>query len=225
LPVSTRRAQKRAAAIFDCDGVLVESEQLNREAWRRAFSELGVTAAPEKLRRLTGASADRVVRALVGRRRIGVSPEQLKRRKLEIYLELARGHLRPRPGARVLLGRLRAAGWRLAVASSGRRPKLRFNLSRARLGTYFQAVVGIESVQRGKPAPDLFLAAARALRVSPDRCLVFEDSPLGIAAARVAGMKVVGVLGTFPRPALRGADLLVRDLGRLRPARLRTLLD
>jgi len=218
------RAQDRVAAIFDCDGVLVDSEHLNREAWRLALAEHGIRLSHAVLRRFTGASADEVVRALVGRRRIGVSRDQLKRRKLALYLELAERDLRPRRGAKLLLRRLRAAGWRLAVASSGRRPKLRFNLEHTGLAGYFQATVGIEKVRRGKPAPDLFLVAARALRIPPERCIVFEDSPLGITAAHRAKMKVVGVTGTFSRPALRSADLVIHNLSRLSPTHLRTLM-
>jgi len=215
----------RLAAIFDCDGVLVDSEALGREAWRMTFAEHGIALPPARLLRLSGAAADQVVRALLGRRRIDATREQLKRRKLAIYLQLARRRLRTRSGARLLLARLRAGGWRLAVASSGRKAKLRFNLSQTGLRCYFQVVVGIEAVERGKPAPDLFLTAARRLGIGPERCLVFEDSPLGIAAGRAAGMKVVGVAGTFARPALRQADWVVRDLSRLTPARLRSLLD
>jgi beta-phosphoglucomutase len=129
-------------------------------------------------------------------------------------------HLAPMPGLSAFLDRLDAAGVRLAVATAAPRGNRDLVLGGLDLSRRFEVVVGTEEVTRGKPAPDLFLAAARRLGVEGARCLAFEDAVNGVRAARAAGMVAVGVLTAEPAEALTaaGAAYLVADYAALPPA-------
>ncbi|MGZ3457041.1 MAG: HAD family hydrolase, partial [Archangium sp.] len=133
------------------------------------------------------------------------------------YRELYAPHLTPLRGARELLARLRGHGWRLAVASAAPHANRAFVLDGLALRPFFSQVVGAEDVKRGKPAPDVFLAAARALEVDPAACVVFEDAVNGVRAARAAGMFAVGVTTLTPAAVLReaGAHRVLGDFAAL----------
>lgn len=124
---------------------------------------------------------------------------------------VAEAGLVPLPGALDWLRRLQADGWRQAIASSAPRRNVDVMVDALGIGALIEATVAAEDVRHGKPAPDVFLAAAAALEVSADRCVVVEDAPAGIEAARRAAMRIIG---TGPG-ATRGADLRVPSLDRL----------
>jgi HAD superfamily hydrolase (TIGR01509 family) len=117
-------------------------------------------------------------------------------------------------GVRELLDALRAAGCRLAIGSSGVRPNLELTVRECGLEGYFAAIASLEDITRGKPDPEVFLVAARKAGVPPGRSVVFEDAPVGIQAAKAAGMRAVGVTTTHPAGALHaaGADEVVGSL-------------
>src|SRR5262249_39173850 len=125
------------------------------------------------------------------------------------------------PGVREWLARLRAAGWRQAVASSGPRLNSEAIIDALALPAPFDAVVSAEEVAHGKPDPDVFLAAAERLAVAPARCVVVEDAPSGVEAGRRAGMRTLGVLSTHSR---LDADRVVRSLADLEANAFETLL-
>jgi beta-phosphoglucomutase len=143
------------------------------------------------------------------------SPERIERigeAKERDYRQLvAASALTPLPGAVAWVRRLRAAGWRQAVASSAPRANVEVMLHAASLAHDFDAIVAAEDVTAGKPDPQVFLAAASALAVHPSRCIVVEDAAAGIEAARRAGMRCIGVSAT----SVLAADLFVRSLDQL----------
>ena len=191
------------ALIWDCDGVLVDSEPLSTAAWQAVLLRRGVRATPADLDRFTGRSDDAVLehyRRITGDRLEGILAE----REAE-FERRARGTLRTFPGLPELLGRLRSQGRRMAVASSGRLPRIRFSLAETGLDGHFDIVCSATEVEKGKPAPDLFLLAARRLGVPPSRCTVIEDSVPGLQAAVRAGMRPLGFTSSHPAPVLMEA--------------------
>lgn len=191
------------ALIWDCDGVLVDSEPLSTAAWQAVLLRRGVRATPADLDRFTGRSDDAVLehyRRITGDRLEGILVE----REAEFERQ-ARGTLRTFPGLPELLGRLHGQGRRMAVASSGRLPRIRFSLAEIGLDGYFDIVCSATEVEKGKPAPDLFLLAARRLGVPPSRCTVIEDSVPGLQAAVRAGMRGLGFTSSHPAPVLMEA--------------------
>jgi HAD superfamily hydrolase (TIGR01509 family) len=145
-------------------------------------------------------------------------PAEIRRlslRKEELFRESVGGQgIEPLPGVREFLARLDAAGIPRAVGSSTHRENIDAILARIGLGG-FRALITAHDIAHGKPAPDVFLAAAAALVAEPRTCIVFEDAHVGIRAARAAGMKVVGVSTTHPADTLQDADLVVERLDEL----------
>jgi HAD superfamily hydrolase (TIGR01509 family) len=190
--------------IFDCDGVLVDSERMSCASWLPVLARHGIGADIQQIEPFIGKS-DRAVldhfRRLSG---ISLGDELLEERQAE-YFRAAQGNLQPFPGVVAVLEELRAQQAPLAVASSGRPQKIRFNLEQAGLTEFFDVVVSSVEVERGKPAPDLFLLAASRLGLGPEQCAVVEDSVFGVQAARSAGMLTLGYTSSYPASVLREA--------------------
>jgi HAD superfamily hydrolase (TIGR01509 family) len=197
---TTTRANDRkiAGVIFDMDGVLVESEPFIAEAAVRMFAEKGVAVRPEDFRPFIGTGEDRFLGGVAEARGVELDMPRDKARTYEIYLELIRGRLEPLPGVAGFIARCRFRSLKLAVASSADRVKDEGNLRELGLpvGTFDTVVVG-EDVARKKPAPDIFLEAARRLGLDPSSCLVIEDAVSGVAAAKGAGCRCLGITSSF----------------------------
>ncbi len=195
------------AVIFDMDGVLTDSEPLINEAAITMFRELGFEVAPDDFLPFVGTGEDRYIGGVAEAHGVSLDLARAKRRTYQIYLELVPKKLRAFPGAVDKAREFRAAGLRIAVASSADRVKVEANLSQIGLPAgWWDAVVTAEAVSRRKPAPDLFLTAAHQLGFSPADCVVIEDAVNGIEAARAAGMRCVGVAQTFSADRLVTAD-------------------
>lgn len=195
------------AVIFDMDGVLTDSEPLINAAAVAMFRERGVRVAPEDFVPFIGTGEDRYIGGVAAQYGVRLALEAAKRRTYEIYLELVPRQLRAFPGAVALAQRVRAAGRRVAVASSADEIKIAANLRQIGLPPeWWDAVVGAEEVVHKKPAPDIFLAAAHKLAVPPAACVVVEDAVNGVQAAKAAGMRCVAVAHSFPPERLGEAD-------------------
>jgi len=177
----------------------------------------------EKYCGLTDADIIRDMRQVYG---ADLDLERFSARKRQLYFECASaGEMRAFPGARELVAALRENRVPVALASSGSREKILFNLSRAGLDHLFSVVVSGEDFRRGKPDPEIFLCAARRLGLDAPRCAVIEDSINGLKAARAAGCAAVAVTNTFAASRLAPfADLVVASLAELTPARLGALV-
>ncbi len=198
------------AAIFDLDGTLSDSAALHAESWRRLAVELAVPMTDDLFRRTFGRANADIIPMLLGR---AVPPDELARhsdRKEGLFRGLAAERLQLYPGALDLLQDLAAGGWRLGIGSSTPRANLAFALPHLGLSELMSAVVGMEDVTRHKPEPDVFLEVARRLAVPPERCLVFEDAPAGIAAAVRAGMRGIALTTHHPAESFAGATA-IRD--------------
>jgi len=204
--VTAARPRTLAGVIFDMDGVLVESEPFIALAAVRMFAEKGVEVRPEEFRPFIGMGEDRFLGGVAEARGVVLEMPRDKVRTYQIYLELIQGRLEPLPGVADFVGRCRSLGLRLAVASSADRMKVEGNLRALGLpsGTFDAVVVG-EDIILKKPAPDIFLEAARRLGLEPGACLVIEDAVSGVTAARAAGSRCMGITSSFEADRLLAA--------------------
>ncbi len=199
------------AVIFDCDGTLVDSEPLARRAWEQILGPLGYAATSADFASLIGLPYPQV-HAYFARRAALPAPEAVEA-DLGVRLRaIMDAELRPFDDAVDAVRELHARGIPLAVASSSARRRLDFALTRSGVAALFAVTVAGDEIERGKPAPDMFLAAAARLGAEPAACVVVEDSPAGVQAGVAAGMTVVGVLRDGPRAALAGAHEVVERL-------------
>jgi beta-phosphoglucomutase len=202
--------------LWDLDGTLVDSAGHHWVAWRDTLAAEGRSVQPDDFANAFGKRNDEILRELFG---AGLSTEWIERvsnAKERAYRQRLRERgLEPLPGALAWLGRLHEAGWKQALASSAPRPNIDAVFEAIGLERYLDAVVSADEVGRGKPDPALFLEAARQLALPPERCVVVEDAPAGLEAARRAGMPAIGVLSSHH--AVLEADLVVPSLEALPP--------
>jgi HAD superfamily hydrolase (TIGR01509 family) len=205
---------RRAAVIWDMDGVIVDSERFHYEAWRWLAAQRGADltrkdfldtfgmANPEVVVRLFGAVAEPEAREIAS------SKEVEFRRRLS-------GRVEALPGAAGLIHALHADGHAQAVASSAPMENIEVILDELGLDECFQAVASGDHVSRGKPHPEIFTLAATRLGAAPRDCIVIEDAVVGVRAAVRAGMKVYAVTTTHQRADLEHADRVVGSLEEL----------
>ena len=201
--------------IFDNDGVLVDSEWHANGILAEALSGLGVPATRETcIAEYMGRSLPDV-RARVERQLGRPLPVDFERRYHERLFEMFRTRLTPIPGVADALARITTP---VCVASSGGRERIRLALAVTGLLARFEGrIFSADDVARGKPAPDLYLHAARTLGAEPARCAVVEDSPLGVEAAAAAGMTVFAFARTTPAERLATADAVFTSMEELPP--------
>jgi HAD superfamily hydrolase (TIGR01509 family) len=184
---------KPLAVVFDNDGLLLDTEPCWTRAEQALFRSHGAEFGLPAKRALVGTSpptAAPILERLLGRPGAG---KQLSDELYSLALaEISDGAV-PRPGAAELVARLRLAGMPLAVASNSPRRHLMAGLRRTGLDSAFDVVLGVDDVASPKPAPDLYLDACTALQVAPASAIALEDSPPGVAAARAAGLFVIGI--------------------------------
>ena len=181
------------AAIFDMDGLLVDTEQLAAGAMDAFLARYGLERRQEIHEQMLGRRILEAMEII----QLGYKLEDPIEELAVVYAEMRRqaivGKVKAMPGAREAVAYAREIGLRIAVASSGMRDHVDLSLGEAGLDGMFDVVVTGDDVNRGKPEPDLFLLAAERLGVEPGRCAVFEDAPAGVQAAVAAGMRAVAV--------------------------------
>ena len=215
------------AAIFDMDGVLIDSYHAHYESWLEMAREEGLSLTEATFRETFGRTSREVIATVWGAARQFSEAEiaALDWRKEEAFRRIIQRRMPVMPGAVELLRDLSKAGFRLAVGSSAPPENVDAILDGMHLRDRFAAAVTGADVTRGKPDPEVFLTAARRLGVSPGRCVVIEDAPVGIAAATAAGMACVGLASTGrTRELLARASLVVDSLSELSPEVLRKLI-
>jgi beta-phosphoglucomutase len=202
------------AAIFDMDGVLIDSGAHHRHAWRALLAELGTEPAhPEHWRLTIGRPSEEAIPLLLGRRVSDAEARRLARRKRDLYQERAQAGMEPVPGVPEFLHALERQHVPRAVGTSASRWDAERLLDDLGLLRFFDVVVTADDVMLGKPDPEVWAQAARRLRVTPAHCVVFEDAPVGIQAARAAGMRAIGVTTAHTDAELlaAGADRTIPD--------------
>ena len=205
------------AVVFDLDGVIVDSEHVWNEARERLARERGGRWHEGAQRDMMGMSSlewSRYMHDVIG---LAEPPEEISAEVVRRLDAIYREELPLIPGAVDAVKRV-GDRWPLGLASSSNRELIDLVLELSELGRYFRATVSSEEVARGKPAPDVYLEAARRLGVGATRCAAIEDSHAGIRSAKAAGMRVIAIPNPRYPPdeeALRAADLVLTSLGEL----------
>jgi beta-phosphoglucomutase len=199
------------AFIFDMDGTIVDNMAFHTDSWLAFFARRGKTFDPDTFFRETAGAQ---VREILRQRLAPEIPDDeiavLAQEKEALYREMYGPHRSAIQGFEEFVTTARAQGVKLAVATSAPPANIVFTLDELDLRRHFDAVVGAADVARGKPHPDVFLKAAEKLGVDPRDCIVFEDAPMGVEAARRAGMKAVVITTTLPADAFREFDNVIR---------------
>ncbi len=218
-------AKNQRAVIWDLDGTIVDTANVHLAAWQQWAQGLGRTFTEDDFLRLFGQrNSDMVMRFL----RPDVSYEEaeaLGEKKEQIFRALVPGKIKVLPGALPLLRSLNDEGWRLALASSGPLESTKLILSSLGVEQLFECLVSARWLSKGKPAPEIFLVAAKELSIAPASCVVIEDTIDGVQAAKAAGMKCLAVTNTYPRERLTAADLIVDTLEAVGSGDIELLLE
>ena len=208
------------AVVFDLDGVILETEEVWDEVREELARERGGRYDERAQRAMMGMSSREWSRFMHDELGVPDPPEEISAEVVRRMIARYRERLPLIPGAREAVERL-AARWPLAVASSSNRELIDAALELSGLAPFFRVTVSSEEVARGKPAPDVYLEAARQLEVEAGRCAAVEDSHNGIRSARAAGMRVIAIPNpSFPpdEDALAQADAVLESIEELGPA-------
>ncbi|MFU8796152.1 MAG: HAD-IA family hydrolase, partial [Dehalococcoidia bacterium] len=202
----------RRAVLWDMDGVIADTAALHLAAWQETFARRGIRFTDEDFAGLFGARNDLIIRTVMDDE---LSPEDVRaiaRDKEETFRTRATGKISPFPGAVRLLDAVRKGGFRQGLISSAPRENIEMVLGELGLEGLFDCILCGKEVTESKPSPQICLTAAERLGLTPEDCLVIEDSPLGVKAAKTAGMRCLAVASTRPRQELGEADRVVDSL-------------
>lgn len=213
------------AVIWDLDGVLADTTETHFRTWVTALAEWEIPLSREQFTPLFGRNNRETLTAILGRE---PEPQQLATitgRKEYLFRLEAQRLVQPLPGALERLAELAQAGWAQALASSAPWANINLMIDKFGIRHRFQAVISGSELPAGKPDPAIFLRAAEALKLPPERCVVVEDATAGVEAAHSAGMRCIAVATTRPREALAAADLVFDDLSQVTLASLDGLIQ
>lgn len=200
----------KRAFIFDMDGTIVDNMAFHTQSWITFFQRRGKDIdADEFFRTTAGRQGKEIIRSHMGEHLQDDEVLTLNDEKESVYRELYEPHRKTVDGFDDLIALARESSVALAVATAAPDANIVFTLDGLGLRRHFDAVVGAADVARGKPHPDVFLLAAERCGVAPEHCIVFEDAPLGVEAARRAGMKAVVLTTTLPAEAFAEFDNII----------------
>lgn len=205
--------------IYDCDGLLLDTERLNRQVNQTIARRYGKVFDEAVHRQMIGRTAPDSAQIMIDRLHLPLTCEAYLSQRYELVTALY-PTAKPLPGAKILTQHFASHGIPQAIATSSIRQRFRQKIVRHQCWIeLFQCIVTGDdpAIQQGKPAPDIFLVAAHRLDASPASCLVFEDSPAGVMAAKQAGMAVVAVPAASDRNLFRAADDVVDSLLTFQP--------
>jgi beta-phosphoglucomutase len=216
-----------AAAIFDMDGVLVDSNPFHLRKWMDLLRESKIPYDPGELpEQILGKRNDDAFRLFFGPQLTPAERRRLSEQLEERFRAAFGPHAKPLPGLESLMRQLEAVGIPMAVASSAMRPNVEFVVDALGFRPFFRALISGDDVRFPKPHPEIYLKTAQQLGVQPAACVAFEDSFPGIGAVKAAGMKCVAIASTFPLEDLRAcADLAVPSFEDLSIERLQHLFS
>ena len=203
-------SQPKRAFIFDMDGTIVDNMAFHTKSWIAFFERRGQALdADEFFKATAGRQGKEIMRAYLGEHLTDDEIPVLDDEKESLYRELYAPHRKTVEGFDDLIVQAKLRGVALAVATAAPNANITFTLDGLDLRRHFDAVVGAADVARGKPNPDVFLKAAERCGVAPEHCIVFEDAPLGVEAARRAGMRAVVLTTTLPAAAFAEFDNVI----------------
>jgi HAD superfamily hydrolase (TIGR01509 family) len=193
------------AVIFDMDGVLIDSGAWHRQAWAALLHELGEVPRPDSWRLTIGRPSEEAIPLLLGRRLREYEAWELARRKRDLYVDLSRRGMQPVAGVGAFVEALVRHDVPRAIGTSASNADVDRLLREVGLRNHFRVVVTSDDTTSGKPDPEVYQLAARRLKVDVAGCVVFEDSLVGIEAARRAGMRAIGVSTAYGEDELLAA--------------------
>jgi beta-phosphoglucomutase len=219
--VDSMKFPEELAVIFDMNGTMVDDQPFQRRAWQFVCARHDRSLSDEEYRlHVAGHKEKDVLSYLFGADYPEDEGLKIGEEKRKIYRETFDPVTAEVPGFRSLLSELESAGVPLALATSASKATLDFILDRLNIRSKFRVIVQGNEVANGKPAPDIYLLTASKIGVSPSECVVFEDSPAGVASAKAAGMVCIGLTTTLSREELLAekADLAIPDFGEIGPS-------
>ena len=198
--------QPKKAILWDMDGVIADSNAFHFAAWQETFAKGGVNFSKQDFTKLFGARNDFIIRNTLGKNLSEEDTKIIAQGKETNFRRRAKGNIKPFPGVLRLLNTIKGGNFKLGLVSSA--PAENIDLVTGELGLegFFDSIVCGSEVSESKPAPQIYLLAAKRLGVDPQDCIAVEDSPLGIKAAKAAGMRCVAVANTHPRQELNEAN-------------------
>jgi HAD superfamily hydrolase (TIGR01509 family) len=212
-------------ALFDWDGVIIDSSRHHEESWERLAREVGKPLPSDHFKKGFGMKNEFIIPNLLHWTDDVSEIHRLSLRKEELYrVVVGEWGVEPLPGVVTFLQWLKSTGIPAVIGSSTHRLNIETSLGVMGLGGFFKDLTTAEDVVHGKPAPDVFLKAAQKVGMPVSRCVVFEDAHVGIQAARAAGIKVVAVATTHPAESLTEADHVTSRLDTLDESFFRNLL-
>jgi beta-phosphoglucomutase family hydrolase len=207
-------APEARGVLWDMDGVLVDTGPAHFASWQQVLAEQGVSFGEAEFQRTFGMNNAGILSLLLGRDVAPAQVQVISDNKELLFRQLVKGKAQLLPGVLDWLARLRAMGARQAIASSAPQENIDVLVDELGLRHYFEAIVS-GAMLPGKPHPDVFLEAARQIRVTPTACVVVEDAIAGVQAARSAGMRCIAVTTTNSADNLAAADIIVGGLDEL----------
>jgi len=199
--------------LFDMDGVLVDSEPFICRSAILMFEELGLEVLPDDFIPFIGMGENRYIGGVAEKYGLTVNIEHVKARTYQIYKTIIKGKLSPLPGVHEFIDKCRRKGFKMAVATSADLVKMEANLAEISLNSkLFDATVNGLEIENKKPHPDIYLKASGRIGLSPEVCLVVEDSLSGIKAAVAAGCRCLAVTSSFKKDELWEADWICDSL-------------
>ena len=183
-----KTAPRLEAVLFDMDGVIIDSEPLWSKAEKQLLARRNLRYSPELKVVMMGRDAREAVGYLIDHYRLAESVDHVIEERNQLIANLFQEHLEPMPHALELVRSVTTAGIKTALVSSSPKPLMGLVMDKLGITGLFDLVLSGDQVARGKPAPDIYLFAAMKLGVSPENCLVIEDAPNGVTAAKGAGM-------------------------------------
>jgi beta-phosphoglucomutase family hydrolase len=214
------------AIIFDMDGVIIDSEGNQSRSLEKILQEHGVEPVFNEVGvvQVVGMTAKANLSRLKEKHDLKTSVEELEKRKNELYEEMLDEGVTPMPGLFELFEYLSDKPFKKAIASSSSKRNINTVVKLLEAEAHFDAIVSGEEVERSKPAPDIFLEAARRLGVASKHCVVLEDSPVGVAAGRAADMHVIAVPNRYTKHHdFDAADRIISSLKELDMALINSL--
>jgi beta-phosphoglucomutase len=204
--------QSKKTILWDMDGVIADSYSFHLAAWQEVFAKRGIEFSKEDFTRLFGTRNDFIVGSIMGRELPEGDVKIMVQEKEESFRRKATGSIKPFPGAVRLLNAIKKGNFKLGLVSSAPKENIDLLLSELDLEGIFNCIVFGQEVSQSKPSPQIYLLAAKKLGITPNDCMVIEDSPLGVKAAKTAGMKCLTIASTHPRQKLEEADKIADSL-------------
>jgi beta-phosphoglucomutase family hydrolase len=205
-----RRSKK--TILWDMDGVISDSYSFHFAAWQETFAKRGIKFTKEDFTKLFGTRNDFIIGSVMGKDLPEGDVKIMVQEKEENFRQKATGNIKPFPGVVRLLNALKKGNFKLGLVSSAPKENIDLVLNELNLAGIFDCVVFGQEVSESKPSPQIYLLAAKKLEVTPNDCVLIEDSPPGVKAAKTAGMKCLAITNTHPRQKLEEADRVVDSL-------------